>query len=121
MRRKHKPPQNISDLEQLKQDAQKRRQVLRSADLTTYQIGERGGALAIICLCCGLGSSHPTDIEQRYCGFCKAYHDELLIRDGEEIQRVHDMFNNIEKILAKLEKAFIAAGYILEKEGDENE
>ena len=32
--------------------------------------------MAILCLCCGLASANPHDIEQLYCGLCSAYHSE---------------------------------------------
>lgn len=158
MKRKHTLLQTVPNIEQLKAEAAQRRQVLRAAGLTTYQIGTRSDQLSIICLCCGLGSSHPIDIKQRYCGFCKAFHDEEpphRIRNGEEIQRAHDMLvglilgdvpeievdadalermnyscdalcwvlhhehnDSFAKNLAELEEAFIAAGYILEKDPD---
>lgn len=56
--------------------AQRRRAALVAAGCATYELGFRGGASAIQCLCCGLGSSNITDINQRYCGFCKCFHTE---------------------------------------------
>lgn len=56
--------------------AQRRRQALAAAGCATYELGFRGGVAAIQCLCCGLGSSHPDDIREKYCGFCKEFHAE---------------------------------------------
>lgn len=60
----------------LKQRATRRRQALVAAGCATYEIGRRGNVLSIACLCCGLGSHHPNDIERKYCGFCQEFHTE---------------------------------------------
>jgi hypothetical protein len=70
-------PAELTDPAKLFEQADARRRVLRNAGLTTFVIGRRGGQAAIVCLCCGLGSSNPNDIERRYCGFCKAFHDDV--------------------------------------------
>lgn len=32
---------------------------------------------SIVCPACGLRSYHPMDIQERYCGYCHAYHPNL--------------------------------------------
>lgn len=59
--------------------AARRRQALTAAGCATYELGYRAGEKAIQCLCCGLGSSDPTDIQNRYCGFCKDFHNEWSV------------------------------------------
>lgn len=71
---------------ELKEQADRRRAALRAAGCATYTIGSKAGSLAIICLCCGLGSSHPTDLEETYCGFCKTFHSGWSEKP-EEIKR----------------------------------
>ena len=56
--------------------AQRRRQALVRAGCATYEMGFRGGQKGIQCLCCGLGSSNPGDILEKYCGFCREFHQE---------------------------------------------
>lgn len=51
-----------------------RRGALEAHGCSTYELGTRGGQRAIICLCCGLGSVHPRDMAERYCGFCQVFH-----------------------------------------------
>jgi hypothetical protein len=58
--------------------AARRRKALVAAGCSTYELGHRGTSKAIQCLCCGLGSTHPTDIAQRFCGFCKELHSEWV-------------------------------------------
>lgn len=60
----------------LRAKADRRRKALETHGCATYTIGERGGQAGIVCLCCGLGSSDPGDIRQRYCGFCHEFHSE---------------------------------------------
>jgi ribosomal protein S27AE len=36
----------------------------------------------IVCPRCGMVSHNPNDVEQRYCGNCHAFHDDML-RDKE--------------------------------------
>ncbi len=60
----------------LRQKADRRRAALEANGCATYVIGQRGPALGIVCLCCGLGSSEPHDLVNRYCGFCARYHAE---------------------------------------------
>lgn len=67
------PPEVAADRQQ---KAQRRRKALVAAGCATYELGLRGGEKAIQCLCCGLGSNNPTDISERYCGFCKEFHAE---------------------------------------------
>lgn len=75
MKRKYSSPPEV-DLAARRVAAERRRKALVDAGCSTYELGHRGGAVAIQCLCCGLGSSNVTDIAQRYCGFCKATHSE---------------------------------------------
>ena len=56
--------------------AARRRAALAAHGCATYTIGVRDGQPGIVCLCCGLGSSNRNDINQRYCGFCRAHHSE---------------------------------------------
>lgn len=70
-------PADLIGPEKLFQAADARRRILRNAGLTTFVIGRRAGQAAIVCLCCSLGSSNPHDIHRRYCGFCKAFHDDV--------------------------------------------
>lgn len=37
---------------------------------------------SITCPQCGRVSYNPNDIEQRYCGNCHQYHDQMAVRDG---------------------------------------
>lgn len=60
----------------LKAKAKRRRAALEAYGCATYTIGARGGQAGIVCLCCGLGSSSPEDINARYCGFCSEFHSE---------------------------------------------
>ena len=41
--------------------------------LTSYAIVKDGAA--ILCLHCGHTSYDPRDVEHKYCGFCKKFHD----------------------------------------------
>lgn len=76
MKRVYKTPAQFKshNLKKLKARAAARRQVLQAAGCSTYELGFRGKAAAIICLCCGLGSAHPADITELYCGFCSEFH-----------------------------------------------
>ena len=69
-------PLRAVDVDTLRTQAARRRKALANAGCSTYAIGERGGQAAIMCLCCGLGSNHPDDIANRYCGFCHEFHSE---------------------------------------------
>jgi hypothetical protein len=69
------------DIDALRVQAARRRAALTAHGCSTYQIGVRGGTPGIIYLCCGLGSSSPRDIQNRYCGFCKAFHSEWQEED----------------------------------------
>lgn len=62
--------------DELRSQAQRRRQALTAAGCSTYVFGFRDGHTAIVCLCCGLGSSNVNDIRERYCGFCRQFHSE---------------------------------------------
>jgi len=71
------------EVEKLKRQAQRRRKALTAAGCSTYSLGFRPpsnllgmGAAPIVCLCCGLGSVNPSDITERYCGFCHEFHVE---------------------------------------------
>lgn len=63
----------------LRTEANLRRDALSGAGCSTYTMGLREGIEAIVCLCCGLGSVNANDIEQRYCGFCHAFHSDWKI------------------------------------------
>lgn len=62
--------------ETLKAAADRRRAALTAAGCSTYATGLRNGQESIVCLCCGLGSSNLDDVQNRYCGFCVAFHSE---------------------------------------------
>ena len=49
-----------------------------AAGCCTYAVGWRNGFACIICMCCGLDSFNPVDIENRYCGFCHEWHSEWV-------------------------------------------
>ncbi|MFW5941909.1 MAG: hypothetical protein ACOCXI_08920 [Chloroflexota bacterium] len=83
MSRRYKVPNHVN-VRQLRKQADARRRVLRQAGLRTYEIGRRAGAVGIVCLCCGLGSAHPQDVRQRYCGFCNAFHDDVPEEQARE-------------------------------------
>jgi len=44
-----------------------------------YQIitDDKGNAVAIKCLQCGMTSYHPEDVRHHYCGNCHVFHDDL--------------------------------------------
>jgi hypothetical protein len=62
----------------LRVQSERRRAALVAAGCATYTVGYRGGLPSIICLCCGLGSSNPNDVQNRYCGFCHEWHSEWV-------------------------------------------
>ena len=80
--RKYTLPPELSakDVEQqvvaLRGRAGRRRAALVAAGCGTYEIGRRGEQIAIVCMCCGLGSNNLDDVEKQYCGFCKEFHAE---------------------------------------------
>jgi hypothetical protein len=43
----------------------------------TYEIIKRGETLAIKCLICDMISSHPVDVEKKYCANCKIFHIDV--------------------------------------------
>ena len=75
-------PPEIHDPARLRADAERRRVALVQAGCQTYTVGMRGGQVAIVCLCCGLGSPHPGDRQHRYCPFCQARHHEWRDEDA---------------------------------------
>lgn len=77
---RYMPPVEI-DQEHLKKQAGRRRRALAKAGCSTYSLGMRAGLSSIVCLCCGLGSSNPLDVQNRYCGFCDAFHSEWVEED----------------------------------------
>jgi hypothetical protein len=60
----------------LRGHAAKRRAALVAGGCATYTLGYRDTIPSIVCLCCGLGSTHPQDVTQRFCGFCHEWHSE---------------------------------------------
>lgn len=64
------------DTETLRRSAKRRRDALTAAGCSTYATGYKNGVPSIVCLCCGLGSCNPNDIQARYCGFCHDVHQE---------------------------------------------
>lgn len=75
MGREYSVPAEI-EVEALRRRAARRRVALAAAGCATYEIGQRGGEQAIVCLCCGLGSNNSSDVAERYCGFCAEWHSE---------------------------------------------
>lgn len=82
VKRTYSLPAGLIDPEPLRQAASRRRQALTVAGCSTYVIGVRGGVTAIICLCCGLGSTNAGDVDERYCGFCGEWHSEA--KEGDD-------------------------------------
>ena len=80
--RRWETPPEIHDPARLRADADRRRAALTQAGCQTYTVGMRGGQVAIVCLCCGLGSAHPGDLQNHYCGFCHAWHGEWRDEDA---------------------------------------
>jgi ribosomal protein L37E len=64
--------QNYPDVAKLKAEASRRRVALFGAGCSTYKIIDK--ADSILCLCCGLTSFNPNDVEHKYCGFCHEFH-----------------------------------------------
>lgn len=71
----HTTPPEV-DAAKLRAQASRRWAALAAAGCSTYTLGLRGGEPAILCLCCGLGSAHPDQIANKYCGFCHEFHLE---------------------------------------------
>jgi hypothetical protein len=67
-------PPDVHDIARLRAEAGRRRRALDAAGCQTFVVGMRGGSPAIVCLCCGLGSAHPRDLQQGWCPFCEAWH-----------------------------------------------
>lgn len=57
-----------------------RRSALTRGGCSTYALGVPGLGHRILCLCCGMASGNPNDIQALYCGFCHAYHSDKWIR-----------------------------------------
>lgn len=47
--------------------------------MSSYAIHRRDNQWVITCLRCGRTSYHPQDVQQRYCGACRRFHDEKNI------------------------------------------
>ena len=71
------------DVDTLRRDGARRRFALMAGGCRTYTWTQRVGRMAILCLCCGLASANPNDMQQRYCGMCQEYHTEW--RDEDEV------------------------------------
>ena len=71
------------DVDKLRRDGARRRFALMAGGCRTYTWTQRVGRMAILCLCCGLASANPNDMQQRYCGLCSEYHAEW--RDEAEV------------------------------------
>ena len=65
---------NYIELASLRINAEDKRADLVAQNLTTYKLEEEQGVKTIVCLCCGLSSEDINNIEQKYCGFCHAFH-----------------------------------------------
>lgn len=57
-------------------EADERRAVLVAGGVATYVVRRRIARTIITCLCCGLVSDHPEDVQQKYCGGCLQFHGE---------------------------------------------
>lgn len=68
-------------LNKRRHDAIYRRQALVHFGCSTYVMA--WGHASIICLCCGMLSSSPNDIELKYCGFCSQFHSEQVKKADE--------------------------------------
>lgn len=65
---------NYIEKANLRINAEEIRSNLVTQNLATYRLEIAEGTKMIICLCCGLSSVNTNDIEQKYCGFCHAFH-----------------------------------------------
>ncbi len=43
----------------------------------SYELVTNHGETGIKCLYCLMTSWNPTDVAQRYCGYCQLFHDDL--------------------------------------------
>jgi hypothetical protein len=50
--------------------------------LRTYRIIEKDGVPGIYCMWCNRVSFHPEDIQKRFCGGCKVFHDDFAAGPG---------------------------------------
>ena len=57
-------------------EADERRAVLVAGGVATYVVRHRISRTTITCLCCGLVSDHPEDVQQQYCGGCLQFHSQ---------------------------------------------
>ena len=89
-KRTHHTPPEVNDLgdaydvDTLRRDGARRRLALRAGGCRTYTWTQRVGRMQILCLCCGLASANPHDIQQLYCGLCSEYHSEWR-DDSDEV------------------------------------
>ena len=65
---------NYIELANLRINAEEIREDRVAQNLTTYRLEDFEGVKTIVCLCCGLSSADLNDVEQKYCGFCHAFH-----------------------------------------------
>lgn len=58
--------------------AKTRRLVLTNVGCSTYRIAydREADQRVIVCLCCGTVSYNPSDVVNKYCGFCCLFHEE---------------------------------------------
>lgn len=75
MNRQYRYPSEV-EIERLRNEADKRRDALAENGCSTYTTGFKGNQQAIVCLCCGLSSSNPGDLQHKYCCFCQKFHSE---------------------------------------------
>jgi ribosomal protein L37E len=66
----------LRDMAQHKRRADRRRAALVEYGCATYWLVHREKRPAIRCLCCGIDSYNPTDIAEKFCGFCDAWHTD---------------------------------------------
>jgi hypothetical protein len=55
----------------------------------TYQLVTHHGSQGIQCLLCGLTSWHPMDVQERYCGRCHIFHEDVTLAGAADIWLMH--------------------------------
>jgi len=78
-------PHDINERD-LRRRADRRRAALIAHSCATYELGWRDGDQRILCLCCGLGTTNSHDIREKFCGFCRHFHNEGIEQSETEIE-----------------------------------
>jgi uncharacterized protein YjbJ (UPF0337 family) len=83
---REKAEKEVDEWQKQFQEMRENAEEMRETDrVITYAIEtDAFGNRWIKCLICGLGSYNPHDVEQRYCGACHAFHDDLIKPTGVE-------------------------------------